>query len=114
MLDILLDNSFYWLTAQRHKYDKIEKQRRIVVTVSDRTGAISFFDNGPGIAPENRERIFREFYTLKKSGEGKGLGLFIARELLELYGGSIALSEEDVNENGRLTTFIVDFTGMRA
>jgi signal transduction histidine kinase len=114
VLDNLLDNAFYWLTAQRNKHDKIEKQRRIVVTAIARTGTMSFFDNGPGIAPENRERIFREFYTLKKSGEGKGLGLFIARELLELYGGSIVLSEEDVNENGRLTTFVVDFTGMRA
>ncbi len=37
VLDNLLDNSFYWLTAQRHKFDKIEKQRRIVVTVNART-----------------------------------------------------------------------------
>lgn len=110
----LLDNSFYWLTAKRRKHDIIDDERQIVITVNSRNGTFEFYDNGPGIAPENRERVFREFYTLRKSGEGKGLGLFIARELLELYGGAINLSEDEVNENGRLTTFIVDFAGMRA
>lgn len=110
----LLDNSFYWLTAKRNKHDFIDEQRRIVIAVTAKDGKFEFYDNGPGIAPENRERIFREFYTLKKSGEGKGLGLFIARELLELYGGTITLSEDNMNDNGRLTTFTVDFSGMTA
>lgn len=110
----LLDNSFYWLTAKRRKHDVVDEERQIIITVKSRNGNFEFYDNGPGIAPENRERVFREFYTLKKSGEGKGLGLFISRELLELYGGAITLSEDDVNENGRLTTFIVDFARMRA
>ena len=109
----LLDNSFYWLTAKRRKHDVVEDDRQIVITVNARRGTFEVYDNGPGIAPENKERIFREFYTLKKSGEGKGLGLFISRELMELYGGSIELSEEDVNENGRLTTFVVDYSGMK-
>ena len=109
----LLDNSFYWLTAKRRKHDVVEDDRQIVITVNARRGTFEVYDNGPGIAPENKERIFREFYTLKKSGEGKGLGLFISRELMELYGGSIELSDQDVNENGRLTTFVVDYSGMK-
>ncbi len=109
----LLDNSFYWLTAKRRKHDVVEDDRQIVITVNARRGTFEVYDNGPGIAPENKERVFREFYTLKKSGEGKGLGLFISRELMELYGGSIDLSEDDVNENGRLTTFVIDFSGMK-
>ncbi|QEG02388.1 CAI-1 autoinducer sensor kinase/phosphatase CqsS [Stieleria maiorica] len=114
VLHNLLDNSFYWLTAKRRKHDIVDERRKIEIIVNAQDGTFKFFDNGPGIAPENRERVFREFYTLKKSGEGKGLGLFIARELLELYGGTITLSEENVNENGRLTTFLVDFSGMKA
>jgi len=109
----LLDNSFYWLTAKRRKHDVVEDDRQVVIAVNARHGTFEVYDNGPGIAPENKERIFREFYTLKKSGEGKGLGLFISRELMELYGGSIELSDEDVNENGRLTTFVVDYSGMK-
>jgi len=37
-------------------------------------------DTGPGIAPENRERVFRPFFTLKPAGHGKGLGLGIPHE----------------------------------
>ncbi|QDU05469.1 CAI-1 autoinducer sensor kinase/phosphatase CqsS [Gimesia chilikensis] len=109
----LLDNSFYWLTAKRQKHDLVDEDRQIIITVNTKQETFEVYDNGPGIAPENKERVFREFYTLKRSGEGKGLGLFISRELLELYGGAITLSEDNVNENGRLTTFIVDFSGMR-
>lgn len=108
----LLDNSFYWLTTKRRKRDVVEKERRIVITVFGRRGCFEVFDNGPGIAPENKDRVFKEFYTLKKSGEGKGLGLYLSRELMELYGGSITLSEDDLNKNGRLTTFVVDYSGM--
>lgn len=110
----LLDNSFYWLTAKRRRHDVVEDGRQIVITVNAGSNTFEVYDNGPGIAPENKERVFREFYTLKKSGEGKGLGLFISRELMELYGGSIDLSEEHVNDNGRLTTFVVDYSGMKA
>ncbi len=46
-------------------------------------------DNGPGIAPEDLEAIFRRFHRLAAHGEGSGLGLAIARELVELHGGRI-------------------------
>lgn len=108
----LLDNSFYWLTAKRRTHDVVEQDRQIVITAYGRRGCFEVFDNGPGIAPENKERVFKEFYTLKQSGEGKGLGLYLSRELLELYGGSISLSDDKINANGRLTTFVVDFSGM--
>ncbi len=46
-------------------------------------------DNGPGIAPEDLETIFRRFHRLAAHGEGSGLGLAITRELVELHGGRI-------------------------
>ncbi len=46
-------------------------------------------DNGPGIAPEDLETIFLRFHRLAAHGEGSGLGLSIARELVELHGGRI-------------------------
>lgn len=109
----LLDNSFYWLTAKRRKRDVVDSDRLISISVSAQRGRFEVYDNGPGVAPENKDKIFQEFFTLKKSGEGKGLGLYLARELMELYAGSIELSEDNVNENGRLTTFVVDFSGMK-
>lgn len=49
-------------------------------------------DNGPGVPAAQRERIFEPFFTTKCSGAGLGLGLAIAREILQRSGGSIALS----------------------
>jgi two-component system sensor histidine kinase BaeS len=46
-------------------------------------------DTGPGIGPEEQERIFRPFWT--HDGKGTGLGLAIARELAMALGGSIEL-----------------------
>lgn len=48
-------------------------------------------DTGPGIAPENRERVFDPFYTTGR--EGSGLGLYIIRTILEDLGGEISIGE---------------------
>ena len=71
-----------------------------VVTVGiERAGAdwlLSVRDNGPGIAPEERERVFERFYRVLGSGpEGSGLGLAIAKEIVESSGGTIALADTE-------------------
>jgi two-component system OmpR family sensor kinase len=48
-------------------------------------------DNGPGIEPQARDRVFERFFTGDEVG-GSGLGLAIARELARLMGGEIALT----------------------
>lgn len=45
-------------------------------------------DDGPGIAPEHRERIFEPFFSTKAE-KGSGLGLWMARGIANKYGGSI-------------------------
>lgn len=49
--------------------------------------SVSVSDRGPGIAPEDAERLFESFYTTKK--EGMGLGLSISRAIIEAHGGGI-------------------------
>ena len=47
-------------------------------------------DNGTGIAPELREKLFSPFFTTKPAGEGTGLGLSITHDIIvKQHGGSI-------------------------
>ncbi|QTR51292.1 sensor histidine kinase [Candidatus Thiothrix anitrata] len=52
-------------------------------------------DNGEGISPANRDKIFTPFFTTKRSSGGTGLGLEIIASLLKAYGGSIRLGESE-------------------
>jgi signal transduction histidine kinase len=65
---------------------------------------ISVHDSGRGIGPEHLSQIFEPFIRLNAggSGNGLGLGLHIARKLVELHGGTIA-AESDGPDLG--TTF---------
>jgi two-component system osmolarity sensor histidine kinase EnvZ len=58
--------------------------------------SISVDDDGPGIAPEHREDVFRPFYRLDEARNqdesGAGLGLAIARDIARAHGGDITLS----------------------
>lgn len=51
-------------------------------------------DNGPGLGPRARERLFQPFAASARSG-GTGLGLAIAREILRAHGGDITLTRSD-------------------
>jgi signal transduction histidine kinase len=48
-------------------------------------------DNGPGVPPEVLPRIFEPFFSTKPRGEGTGLGMSIARKIIDKHGGQIAV-----------------------
>jgi signal transduction histidine kinase len=66
---------------------------------------VAVADTGPGIAPEDRERIFEEFQQTGvglEQREGTGLGLALSRRLVELHGGRIWVDSEP----GEGSTFV--------
>lgn len=55
---------------------------------------VSIIDNGSGIAPEVLAHMFEPFYTTKPAGEGSGLGLDIARRIVQEHGGRLEAHSE--------------------
>ena len=96
----LFDNASYWLDTE------FPDAREIRVTVDGDRGELGFSDSGPGIAPEDLPFIFEPFYS-GKGEEGRGLGLYIARQLLERYGYRIAASAHNPVLTG--ANFVVSF-----
>jgi signal transduction histidine kinase len=53
--------------------------------------AISVADNGPGIAPDQREKVFVPFFTTKR--HGSGIGLTLVRQIAAAHGASVDVSQ---------------------
>ncbi|TFW17703.1 sensor histidine kinase [Duganella callida] len=102
VLENLLTNSAYWV--QQGLKDG-EEHRRIVVELDTLSSVIMVTDNGPGIDPLHGESVFRPYFTMRK--RGKGLGLYIARELVEYHGGKLYLDSTG-EPDGRLRTFVLE------
>ncbi|MFS8048563.1 sensor histidine kinase [Rhizobium sp. BR 314] len=62
---------------------------RGTINVHIAPGIMEVCDDGPGIPPAERDRIFEPFYRLKPRSRGTGLGLHLVRQIAELHGGSV-------------------------
>lgn len=84
----LYDNALYWLQT-------VSTDRKIQIYINAEERLIIFSDNGPGIKKESMPYVFEAFYS-EKAEDGRGLGLYIAQQLLNRYNYSIELlSDED-------------------
>lgn len=63
----------------------------IALSADDEGVRINLIDDGPGIPEADRPRVFEPFFTSKREQGGTGLGLPIARSLLNAYGGELEL-----------------------
>ena len=66
---------------------------RIVAGLRDGAFAVAVSDTGPGIPPEERDKVFEKFHQIDNSSTrtkgGTGLGLAIAKDIVEMHGGRI-------------------------
>ena len=88
----LISNGFYAATKRKAEATGGSYEPTLTATtrgLGDRV-EIRIRDNGTGIPPEARERLFNPFFTTKPAGEGTGLGLSISHDIIvKQHGGSI-------------------------
>lgn len=107
ILENLLVNAAYWLKQQ--KRFEMDFHPRIEITLSADETKLTVENNGPGVPEDRMERIFQPFITSKPTGQGRGLGLYIARELAEYHGWSLAMDGQlDRVREGRTNMFVLE------
>jgi PAS domain S-box-containing protein len=77
------------------KYSKAGTHIRILIEPAGRGAALTVEDHGPGIAPEELPRLFDRYFQTQRARakrRGLGLGLFIAKGLVEAHGGTISVA----------------------
>jgi two-component system NtrC family sensor kinase len=88
----LISNGFYATTKRKAQADGGDYEPTLMAatrSLGDRV-EITIRDNGTGIPPEVKEKMFNPFYTTKPAGEGTGLGLSISHDVIvKQHGGAI-------------------------
>jgi len=94
------------LVNARQAMDAAEKGRAITVRTREQGGTVvvCMEDDGPGIPPAVRAKIFDWFFTTKAPGEGTGLGLAVSREIIVAHGGNLRVEDNP----GGGATFVLE------
>lgn len=101
-LTIVLNN----IVSNAIKYHDENKQDRyieIYANVNENEFTIAVEDNGIGVMPEFKDRIFEMFFRASERSVGSGLGLYIGRETVQKLGGTISFTSQE----GVGTAFLV-------
>jgi len=109
----LITNAFY-ATNEKKKlvlknYDPTVTIKTLKIPPTGGRGAevfITVSDNGPGIPQKVLDKIFQPFYTTKPTGQGTGLGLSLAYDIVKAHGGEIKV-ETPSAKTGEGTEFII-------
>jgi len=96
----LMDNAVYWLKQQ-------DKEKEIFVKIDPDNSRVIFADSGRGVDEELKDIIFMEFFS--KKVEGRGLGLYIVKELLERIDAKISLITEPRLKVLKGANFLIEF-----
>lgn len=97
----LFDNALYWLKT-------VSTEREILISIDGNQQKLIFSDSGPGIKDEDVSYVFEAFYS-GKGEEGRGLGLYIAKQLLDKYDYTIELAEFSKDKKLKGANFVMEF-----
>jgi GAF domain-containing protein len=109
----LFGNGFYAATKRQRDGARPDFRPALKVATSNLGEAVEIRirDNGTGIPPEIRDKLFQPFFTTKPSGEGTGLGLSISWDIVtQQHGGTIAVD----SRVGEFTEFAIRLPRTRA
>jgi signal transduction histidine kinase len=98
----LFDNSFYWLKISN------QKDKRILIQLDGMRNRMIFSDNGPGLHTDDIPYLFEPFYS-GKGDEGRGLGLYISRKLLNKNDYEIEVADLKSEKLLSGANFVIDF-----
>ena len=93
------------LLSNAIKYSQKNSEIKIQSEIKDNFIVISVNDNGIGFTEEEKKKLFTQFGKIERYGqrfdvesEGTGLGLYIAKKIVELHGGKIWMESEGRNK----------------
>jgi len=92
----LINNALY-AVAERQKEEGAGYEPKVTVSTTKKNDKvfISIADNGKGIPRNILDKIFQPFFTTKPTGEGTGLGLSLAYDIVKAHGGEIRVETKD-------------------
>jgi signal transduction histidine kinase len=101
----ICNNAFYSVNEKRKKQgEAFEPVVLVSSKKSDHTVEVSIRDNGQGIAQKNIDKIFQPFFTTKPTGQGTGLGLSLAYDIVtKEHGGTMTINSKE----GEYAEFVI-------
>jgi signal transduction histidine kinase len=92
----LLNNAFYALD-KKAKLGIVDYKPEVVVATQGNGSSVEILvkDNGEGIPPEIRDKIFQPFVTTKPTGQGTGLGLSLSYDIVKAHGGKLSVETRE-------------------
>ena len=102
----LIGNGFYAATKRQKEGSDPTFKPTLKVSTRDLGDAVEVQvrDNGVGVPPEIKDKLFQPFFTTKPTGEGTGLGLSISYDIVtQEHGGTIAVD----SQIGEFTEFTI-------
>jgi two-component system NtrC family sensor kinase len=106
----LLNNAFYSIGEKKKSFSAETKSDHynptvLIATKKEKDNVIiTVSDNGIGIPDKLKDKIFQPFFTTKPAGQGTGLGLSLAYDIIKAHGGNIRME----SNNGDGAAFIIE------